>query len=84
MTIYQLFLLLLAGFVVIAVPIGFVWTFVAHLRTRASQRPGSGSQTAGIGAAMQELDRILARPSVEHTVEAETPVLKREDDEAGD
>lgn len=35
---------------------------------------------AGIGNALQELDRLVARPSVEFTVVAETPILKREDD----
>jgi hypothetical protein len=40
--------------------------------------------TAGIGAAMQELDRLMARPSAEHIVEAQNPVVKREDDKGGD
>jgi hypothetical protein len=33
---------------------------------------------------MQELDRIMARPSAEHIVEAENPVLRREDDSGAD
>jgi hypothetical protein len=31
-----------------------------------------------------EADRLLARPSVEHQIEAENQVLKREDDSGGD
>ena len=50
---------------------------------RCNRERRSGSGGAGLGAAMQELDRLVARPSVEHTVEAENRVLRREDD-AGD
>jgi hypothetical protein len=32
---------------------------------------------------MQEMDRLVARPSVEFTVEAEQPIVKREDDKGG-
>jgi hypothetical protein len=84
MTLKQLALLALAAAILIGVPTFLIWSMVAHFRTRASERPGSGSQTAGIGAAMQELDRLLARPSAEHIVEAQNPVLRREDDESGE
>jgi hypothetical protein len=30
-----------------------------------------------VGAAVQELDRLMTRLSVEHQIEAEQPVLKR-------
>jgi hypothetical protein len=33
---------------------------------------------------MQELDRLVSRPSAEHTIEAEQPILKREDDSGSD
>jgi hypothetical protein len=84
MTLQQIALLALAAAVFIGVPTIMIGSFIAHLRTRASERPGSGSQTAGIGAAMQELDRLMARPSAEHIVEAQNPVLRREDDESGE
>jgi hypothetical protein len=84
MTAYQLLLLIVAGVVLIGVPIVLIGSAIAHVRTRASERPGSGSQTAGLGAAMQELDRLVARPSAEHVVEAQNPALRREDDEAGE
>jgi hypothetical protein len=84
MTLQQVGLLVLGAVVLIGLPIFLIASMVAHFRTRASERPGSGSQTAGIGAAMQELDRLLARPSAEHIVEAQNPVLRREDDESGE
>jgi hypothetical protein len=84
MTLHLIFWSLLAVVVLIVVPIAMVWSMVAHLRGRGSERPGSGGVSAGIGAAMQELDRIYARPSVEHQIEAENAVLKREDDAGGE
>jgi hypothetical protein len=75
---------ILAIGVLVVLPITLMWTLVAHLRGKGSERPGSGSITSGIAGAMQELDRIMARPSIEHTVETEHPVLKREDDAGGD
>jgi hypothetical protein len=68
----------------IGVPALLVWSMVDFTRRRASERPGSGGFTAGIAGAMQELDRLMARPSVEHTEETQNPVLKREDDASGD
>jgi hypothetical protein len=50
----------------ILVPIVLVKTIVDHFAGRGSERRGSGGISAGIGAAMQELDRIVSRPSVEH------------------
>jgi hypothetical protein len=75
---------LFAVLVLIVVPILMVWTMIDHFRGRGSDRSGSGGISAGIGAAMQELDRIMTRPSVEHQVEIEQKVLKREDDSGGD
>jgi hypothetical protein len=57
---------------------------VDYFRGKGSERRGSGSFTAGVGAAMQELDRVMARPSAEHILEAENPVLRREDHSASD
>jgi hypothetical protein len=72
----------LAMFVI--VPIVMIRGMLDHFRTRASERPGSGGISAGIGAALQELDRIMTRPSVEHQVDTEQQILKREDDKGGD
>jgi hypothetical protein len=86
MTVHDILAILVAVVVIVGGPVILVWSIVAHLRTPPSKRrhQGGGSMTAGIGAAMQELDRLYARPSAEHRVEAETPVLRREDDQGGD
>lgn len=68
----------------VGTPIVIVWSIVDHLRGKGSERRGTGGITAGVGAALQELDRIVTRPSVEHKVETEQPILKREDDAGGD
>jgi len=66
------------------VPIVFVKTTVDYFRGRGSQREGSAGISAGIAGAMQELDRLVARPSAEHQVETERPILQREDDSGND
>ena len=81
----QLILWSLAAVVALVImPIAMIWSMVDHFRGRGSQRAGSGGISAGIGASLQELDRLLARPSVEHQVEAEQRILKREDDSGDD
>jgi hypothetical protein len=84
MTVTQILAILAAIALIVGVPAALIWSVVDHLRHRGSERPGSGSFTAGIGSAMQELDRLMARPSAEHIVDAESQVLKREDDASGD
>ena len=82
-TLQTIFWLLLAVAFLIGVPVTLVWTMIDYFRGKGSDRRGSGGMTAGIGAAMQELDRIMTRPSVEHQIETEHQTLRREDD-AGD
>jgi hypothetical protein len=84
MTLVQIIAIVVGIAAIIGVPAVLIWSMIDYSRTRASERPGSGSFTAGIGGAMQELDRLMARPSAEHVEEAENPVLKREDDSGGD
>ena len=84
MTLVQILAIVVGIAALIGVPAVLIWSMIDYTRTRASERPGSGSMTAGIGAAMQELDRLMARPSAEHIEEAENPVLKREDDSGDD
>jgi hypothetical protein len=79
-SIHTTFWIVLAVLTLVGMPIFLVWSMVDYFRGKGSQRSGSGSFTAGVGAAMQELDRIMARPSAEHIIEAENPVLRREDD----
>jgi hypothetical protein len=79
-SIQTAFYIILAVLFLVGLPILLVWSMVDYFRGKGSERRGSGSFTAGVGAAMQELDRIMARPSAEHIIEAENPVLRREDD----
>ncbi len=45
------------------------------------RKSSGGTFTSGVAGAMRELDRLAARPSVEHTIEAERPViLEKEND----
>jgi hypothetical protein len=84
MTLRLIFWSILAVVTLVILPILLIWTMINHLRGRGSERRGTGGITAGIAGAMQELDRITTRPSVEHKVEAERPILKREDDSDGE
>ena len=62
-----------------------VWA-VIDIRRHSGQKPAAERRTrggSGIGNALQELDRLVTRPAIEYTVEAETPILKREDDCGG-
>jgi hypothetical protein len=83
MTLTQILALIIAAVFVIGVPAMIIFSIVDHLRGRGSERKG-GSASAGIGAAMIELDRLMARPSAEHIVEAQNQTLMREDDQGGD
>jgi hypothetical protein len=80
MTLELIFWIFIAVSALVVIPISMIWSMIDHLRGRGSQRTGSGGISAGIGAALQELDRLMTRPSVEHKVETEHRVLKREDD----
>jgi hypothetical protein len=85
MTTFQaIFWMAMAVVMLVVVPIVFVKTTVDYFRGRGSQRQGSGGISAGIAGAMQELDRLVARPSAEHQIETEQPILKREDDSGND
>ncbi len=79
----KIVLLLLAAFLTFVVtPIALVWTFVDGMRRRASDRPsGGGGISNFVGAGLQEVDRLLARPSIEHQIEVETPVVKPQEDD---
>jgi hypothetical protein len=85
MTLEALFWIILGIGTLVLVPIMMVWSIIDYSRGRGSERRGgSGTISAGIGAAMQEIDRIMSRPSIEHQIEVEHRTLKREDDTGGD
>jgi len=68
----------------VVLPVVMIWSMVDHFRTRGSERTGTGGISAGIGASLRELDRLIARPSVEHHIDMEQRILKREDDSGND
>jgi hypothetical protein len=86
MDVEKIFWLAMAVLVLIVLPI---WTAMAvrqHLRAakRGEVDPKRERSRVAIGNALQELDRLVARPAVEFKVEAEQPIVKREDDKGGD
>jgi hypothetical protein len=83
-TLQTIFWIAMAGVMLVGVPIMLVITMIDYFRGRGSQRKGSGGISAGIAGAMQELDRLVSRPSAEHKIETEQPTLKREDDSGSD
>lgn len=70
--------------VCVILPICMVIGASQHLRGGSRRKGGRRASGGSVGNALQELDRIVARPSIECTIEAETPILKREDDQGGD
>jgi hypothetical protein len=83
MTIKILFWSVLGIVTLIVVPAVMIWSMIDHFRGRGSDRRGGGGISSGVGAALQELDRLVTRPSVEHQIEAENH-HEREDDQGGD
>lgn len=68
----------------VVAPIWLVCLLAFGKHRQRSDRPGGGGGISNfVGGSMLELDRFV-RPSVEHTIEAEHPVLKREDDKGGE
>jgi hypothetical protein len=84
MLLQTIFWIAMAIVMLVVVPLVFVKTTIDYFRGRGSQREGCGGISAGIAGAMQELDRLISRPSAEHKIEAEQPILKREDDSGND
>jgi hypothetical protein len=84
MTAKAVFWSVLAILIVVVLPICMVISVRQHLREKyrgdGSGRPGG----LAVGNALQELDRLVARPSVEYTIEAEKSFHKRDDDRGGD
>ncbi len=84
MALKALFWSVLAVAFVVVVPVVLIWSIVERLRGKGSERRGGGGISSGVGAAMQELDRLVARPSIEHQVEAEHQTRRRDDDAGGE
>jgi hypothetical protein len=78
MNLKEVLAIIVALTILVGVPAFMIWGVVDHVRNgRKRERRSTGG---GIGGVLVELDRLV-RPSVEHTVEAETRVLRREDDD---
>jgi hypothetical protein len=67
--------------VVIAIPIAMIGSTVSHLRTPPSKRTGGGAMSSAVGAALLEADRLLTRPSAEHTIEAQHQLPRQDDND---
>jgi len=84
MSSHIILMLVLAFVTFVVVPIVLVWSIIDSRRRKPDdRRGGAGGISSVVGGAMLEMDRFI-RPSVEHRVETETPVLKREDDTGGE
>jgi hypothetical protein len=84
MSVKEILLLIVAIAITVAIPAAMIWTIVDHLRHgRKRERKGSGGGAMPLGSALMELDRLVARPSVEHVIEAENKIV-REDDQGGE
>ena len=87
MMLHNFFWIAMAVLMFVVAPIGMIWCIVDLIRGKKGtddERRGGGGISNVVGGAMLELDRLLTRPSVEHTIDAEHPTLKREDDSGGD
>jgi hypothetical protein len=79
-TVKAIFWLTMAVVVFIVLPLSIILSIRQHIRGKKLGGEKGTRSGAGIGNALQELDRLVARPAIEYTIEAETPILKREDD----
>jgi hypothetical protein len=79
-TVKAIFWLAMAAAVLIALPLSIIISVRQLARGKKLSGEKGTRSGAGIGNALQEFDRLVARPAVEYTIEAETPILKREDD----
>ena len=73
------FLVAVLIFMLVAIPA----SMVSHLRRPRSQRNKHRAGSA-VGNALQDLDKLVARPSIEYQIEAEHFVQRADDEKAGD
>jgi hypothetical protein len=65
--------------IIVAIPASMVFHF---RRPRSERNEQSGGST--LGNALQDLDKLVARPSIQYQIEAENFVQRADDDKAGD
>jgi len=83
-TARTIFWISLAVITMIILPVFAFISICSELRNKRRRKNTATRGGTGIGNALQELDRLVTRPAIEYTVEAETPILKREDDRGGE
>jgi hypothetical protein len=83
-TLQFIFWAILGLIAFVIAPMAMVVSAIAHFREPASKRSGGGAMSNALGASLQELDRLVARPSVEYQLEAEQATLEDNDDSTGD
>jgi hypothetical protein len=81
MSLREIFAVVVAVAILVGLPVVLIYAAVDYVRHSTSRRSTGGS-SSGVGAALQELDRVT-RPSAEHVVEAQQPVV-RQDDQSGE
>ncbi len=81
MSLKEILVLVFVAVMLLTVPVGVIWGIVDYVKNGRRRERRGGSSGAGIGPAMQELDRLVARPSVEYVVEAQNRVVQCEDDQ---
>lgn len=85
MSLYQIYLLVVAVAMFIGLPAWGLYAAWHWLRTDPKDRPertGGGYMSSAIGGAMQGVDALI-RPSAEHQIEAQAPIVK-EDEQDGE
>ena len=82
MSPFQIFLLIVFLAMFVGLPLWGVYAAWKWLNTDPKDRPerksGAGYMSNAIGGAMLELDK-LTRPSVEHTIEAQSHVVEEDE-----
>lgn len=79
----QVLMVIAAAVVLVGFPAVTIWAIVDWGRRPSSERPGGGG-SAALGAAFQELDKLVARPSIEYVEEAKTQIVREEADPGGE
>jgi hypothetical protein len=79
----------IAAVIVLALFVGLpLWLWLSLRRMSFGEMmygpSGKRKSTAAMASALQEFDRLVARPSIEYRIEAEDPDKLIEDEKAGD
>jgi len=81
MTLHSIFLIAVAVILLVVLPIYGVISFGMWLKTTPSDRPAR--RGGSMGGVFLPLDRLI-RPSVEHQIEAQQRIVKKDADQGGE